>query len=354
MAEIQKDSTGLHSSSALRAGGTVFVTGGTGFLGAYIIRNLVEKGVSVRALRRSAKVPFFIDRDILDKVAWVEGDVLDISALDDAMKGADAVIHSAAIVSFSKSNRRQMYQTNIQGTTNVVNMALENNVRRLIHISSVAALGRTAASEEVTEQKKWEDSKSNTHYALTKHNSELEVWRGFAEGLEGVILNPSTIIGFGDWHTSSCAIFKNVYNEFPWYTKGVNGFVGVEDVAEAAVQLLQSDIHNKRFIVNADNITFQQLFNMIAEGFGKRKPHREATHTMGEIAWRLEALKSFFNGQKPLLTKETARIAHSYTHFNNTALLQALPHFSYTPLATVVQNACNQYRVALQSGTLSV
>ena len=352
MADIQNDSTGSSLSSPFRE--TVLVTGGTGFLGAYITQNLVQKGIAVRAICRSAKRPFFISKDILDKVEWVEGDVLDIPALDEAMKGVEAIIHSAAIVSFGKNNRRQMYQTNIEGTANIVNMALENGIRRLVHISSVAALGRTTAREEVTEQKKWEDNKNNTHYALTKHYSELEVWRGFAEGLEGAILNPSTIIGYGDWHTSSCAIFKSVYKEFPWYTNGINGFVGVEDVAEAAVQVLQSNIHNKQFIVNADNITFQQLFNMIAEGFGKRKPHREATHTMGEIAWRLEALKSFFNGQKPLLTRETARVAHSRTYFNNAALLQTLPNFSYTPLEVVIKNACKKYIAALQSGQLSL
>lgn len=340
--------------SPLGAGGKILVTGGTGFLGAYIIKNLVEKNLPVRALRRTAKTPFFIPQAVLDKVEWVEGDVLDVMALNDAMKGVKAVIHSAAIVSFGKSNRRQMYQINTEGTANVVNAALENAVERLVHISSVAALGRTATPDTVTEQKKWEDSKTNTHYAITKHYAELEVWRGFAEGLQGAILNPSTILGFGDWHTSSCAIFKNVYKEFPWYTTGINGFVGVEDVAEAAVQLLQSSIHAERFIVNAENISFQHLFNMIAEGFGKRKPYREATYAMGEMAWRVEALKSFFSGRKPLLTRETAKVAHSKTFFDNAALLKVLPQFSYTPLEMVVKNACKKYREALQSGELTL
>jgi len=347
-----KDTTKL--SSAFRGTGGVLVTGGTGFVGSYIIKNLVEKGYAVRAIRRSNKLPFYIPAEILQMVEWVEGDVLDLVSLYDAMQGIDAVIHSAAIVSFSKAERHQMYHVNVEGTTNVVNAAIENRVKRFLHVSSVAALGRTTQTETVTEEKKWEENKSNTHYALSKHFSELQVWRGFAEGLEGVVINPSTVLGYGDWHQSSCAIFKNAYKEFPWYTRGVNGFVGVEDVAEAAVQLLASDIHQKKFIVNAENWSFQQLFNTIADGFGKKHPHKEATRLMGEMAWRLERVKALLTGKKALLTRETAKVAHSKTSFDNTALLRALPDFQFTPLETVIKNSCVKYFDAMQKGLISL
>ena len=332
--------------------GRILITGGTGFLGAYIIKALVEKGVPVRAIRRSSKLPVFINQDILDKVDWVEGDVLDVVSLQDAMDGVDSVIHSAAIVSFVKKAREEMYAVNIEGTANVVNVALETGVRRLLHVSSIAALGRTAKATTVTEEKTWEENKNNTHYAITKHHAEMHVWRGFAEGLTGVIINPSTILGYGNWHQSSCAIFKNAYKGFPWYTKGVNGFVGVEDVAEAAVQLLLSGINEKRFIVNSENRSFQSLFSKMAESFGKRPPHRYANQTMSEIAWRIEGLKSFFTGSKPLLTKETAKVAHSQTSFANNALLNNLSGFSFTPLDVVIQKACTQYQQAVNKGLL--
>ena len=335
-------------------GRTIFLTGVTGFIGSYILKNLVEKGYTVRAIRRSNKLPFYIPDEILNKVQWIEGDVLDIVSLTDAMQGADAVIHSAAIVSFSKKERHQMYQVNVEGTANVVNAAIETNIKRFLHISSVAALGRTTKAETVTEQKKWEDNKNNTHYAISKHHAELHVWRGFAEGLEGVIINPSTVLGYGDWHQSSCAIFKNAYKEFPWYTKGVNGFVSVEDVAEAAVQLVLSDITQKKFIVNAENWNFQQLFNTIADGFGKKHPHKLATKALGEIAWRVEKIKEAFTGKKALLTKETAKIAHSKTSFDNSALLKALPRFQFTPLETTIKNSCKKYVQALHQGILSL
>lgn len=333
-----------------RGAGSVLVTGGTGFLGSYIIKNLVEKGCPVRALYRTNKLPFYIPAHISDKVEWMQGDVLDIVSLDEAMNGIEHVIHAAAVVSFSKEGRKHMYQVNVEGTTNMVNAAIERNIKRFLHVSSVAAIGRTTKPEMVTEEKKWEQNSNNTHYAISKYFSEMQVWRGFAEGLDGVIINPSTILGYGDWHQSSCAIFKNAYKEFPWYTDGINGFVGIENVAEAAVQLLNSGISHKRYIVNGNNWPFKKLFDTMADGFQKKHPHKAATRGMGQLAWRLEKIKSILTGKKPLLTRETARVAHSKTSFDNSLLLSALPGFSYTPLETVIKNSCEKYLEAMQKG----
>jgi len=308
----------------------------------------------VSALRRLNDPPFFLPSSITNKIEWIEGDILDVVSLSDAMENVDAVIHSAAIVSFARKDQHRMYQVNIEGTANVVNTAIENNIKRFVHISSVAALGRKINSELISEERKWEEDKMNTNYAISKHKAELEVWRGFAEGLEGVILNPSTILGFGDWHQSSCAIFRNAYREFAWYTNGINGFVGVEDVAEAAVQLLYSNLTEKRFIINSENVSFRELFNLIAGDFNKKKPHREATKFIGSLAWRWEALTSFITGKKPLLTRETAKVAHCLTSFDNSALLKALPLFSFTPLKLVVKNACEKYDEALERGHITL
>lgn len=321
----------------------VLVTGGTGFVGSYIIKALVEKGYAVRAIRRSSKIPAWIHPSIFEKVEWVDGDVLDVVALQDAMEGIDTVIHSAAIVSFVKKDRRQMYQVNVDGTANVVNMALEKNVRRFIHISSVAALGRTTDGGRVNEEKKWQDSKANTHYAISKFKAELQVWRGLNEGLEGVILNPSTVLGYGDWHSSSCAIFKNIFNGFKWYTSGINGFVDVEDVAKTSMLLMESNITEQRFIINGDTWPFKKLQDTIADAFEKKRPSKQATPFLMSIAWRLEKIKSLFTGNKPLLTKESAIVAQSQTWFVNEKLLKEFPDFSFTPLEETIKQACNKY-----------
>ena len=328
----------------------VLVTGGTGFLGSYIIKELVERNYPVRAIRRStSKVPFYIPARILEKVEWVEGDILDPVSLEEAMVDIDAVIHSAAIISFHKVDKKKMYHVNVQGTANVVNAAIEKNIPRFVHISSVAALGRSKTGGHVNEERKWRESNIHTPYAISKYKAEMEVWRGIGEGLNAVIINPSTVLGYGDWDTSSCRIFKTIYNEFPWYSTGINGFVDIEDVARTTVLLMQSDIKEQRFIANGDNWTFQQLFNTIADGFGKKHPHRRATPLLGHLAWRIEKFKTLFSGERPLLTRESARVANSDTFFENDKLLKALPQFSFTPLQESIQKTCKKYLHAIKT-----
>jgi dihydroflavonol-4-reductase len=327
----------------------VLVTGGTGFLGSYIIKELVERNYPVRAIRRSRKIPFYIPGRIFEKVQWVEGDILDPVSLEEAMINIDAVIHSAAIISFHKADKKKMYQVNVQGTANVVNAAIEKNISRLVHISSVAALGRSKSGGHINEEREWQQSNINTHYAISKYKAEMEVWRGIGEGLSAVIINPSTVLGYGDWDTSSCRIFKTVYNEFPWYSTGINGFVDIEDVARTTVLLMQSDIREQRFIANGDNWSFQQLLNTIADGFGKKHPHRRATPFVGSLAWRMEKFKTLFSGEMPLLTRESAKVAHSHTFFENDKLLKAFPQFSFTPLQESIQKTCKKYLHAIKT-----
>lgn len=273
--------------------------------------------------------------------------------LEEAMEGVDAVIHSAAKVSFHNADRDALYRVNVEGTANMVNAAIEKGVPRFVYISSVAAIGRGIHGEQVDETRKWDPERKTTHYAKSKFKAELEVWRAMGEGLDTVILNPSTILGYGDWNQSSCAIFKNVYNEFPWYTKGINGFVDVEDVARAAVLLMESRISGERFIVNGDNWSFHKLLDTIADGFHKKRPHKEATPLLGALAWRLEALKSLFTGQKPLLTRESAKVAQSITHFSNRKLCDALPGFTFTPLDQSIAKACEKYAKKVSTASLA-
>jgi dihydroflavonol-4-reductase len=321
----------------------ILVTGGTGFLGAYIIRDLIKKGYQVRAIRRHSPIPSFIPKEILERAEWIDGNVLDIVALEEAMEGMDAVIHSAAIVSFIKKDRKKMMHVNVDGTANVINAGLEKNIKKIIHISSVAALGRLEDGGNVNEEKKWQESRVNTDYAISKHKSEMEIWRGISEGLPAIILNPSTILGYGNWNSSSCAIFRNIYNEFPWYAPGLNGFVDVEDVAEIATRFLEHDLSSERFIVNADNWTFKKLQDTIADSFGKKRPGRKTTAFMLGVAWRLEKLKAAFTRERPLLTKQSAKVALSETRFENDKILRVLPGFSFTPLENSIQKACEKY-----------
>lgn len=327
---------------------TILVTGGTGFLGAYIIRDLVNAGYKVRAIRRSLNVPFFIQPEIFSRVEWFDCDVLDIVGLEEAMTGADAVIHAAGKVSFQKKDEQEMRVTNVEGTANLVNIALEKKPGRFIHVSSVATLDKQLDGNITTEEKKWDEHKKNTRYAVSKYHAEMEVWRGIAEGLNAVIVNPATILGYGDWNASSCALFKNGYAGFPWYANGGSGFVDVEDVSKAILLLMQSDIVAERFIINGDNWSFRRIFDAIADAFGKKRPYREATPFLAGLAWRMESARSFLTGKKSLVTRETARMARHTARFGNSKILNALPGFSFTPLDQTINKACNQYAANVQ------
>ncbi|HEY4154029.1 MAG TPA: 3-beta hydroxysteroid dehydrogenase, partial [Puia sp.] len=211
------------------------------------------------------------------------------------------------------------------------------------YISSVSALGKIVGRETVNEQKKWESPGQLSGYAISKYYAEMEVWRGMGEGLRPLILNPSTILGFGDWNQGSCAIFKTAYNEFPWYANGSNGFVDVEDIARAVTGLMDSPVRDERFIVSSENWSYRQLFDRIADAFNKNHPSKEATPFLAGIAWRTEKIKSIFNGSRPLLTRETAALARKSSFYDNSKLLKALPGFQFTPLEDSIRNACSRY-----------
>lgn len=332
---------------------SVLVTGGTGFIGAYVIRELVQNNYRVRATMRKGNRPFFIPQHITDKVEWVHADILDVPELAGAMENIDAVIHCAALVSFHRPDRKEMYNVNIDGTANVVNLALERNISRLVHVSSVAALGRTMNGEIVNEEKQWEQNKYTTGYSISKYHGEMEVWRAIAEGLNAVIVNPSTVLGFGNWNTSSCALFKSAYGEFPWYTEGVNGFVDVTDVAKAIVSLMQSSVTNERYILTGENRTFLSLFSSMADAFHKKKPSKKGTPLLTAFALEFEKIRAYLRGRRPLLTKESARIAYSRTYFDNRKILETLPGFAFRPVEDSIQQACEKYLLSMEKGELA-
>lgn len=318
----------------------ILVTGATGLVGSHLLKKLSHDGVPVRALYRTT-IP---EQEWAHKVEWVKGDLLDILSLEDAMEGVQQVYHCAAVVSFSPSQRKHMHQVNREGTANVVNAALSRNIDKMVYVSSVAALGRIRKGEMVNESMHWTPETSNSEYGKSKFLAEMEVWRGIGEGLNAAIVNPVIILGAGNWHQGSSGIFKSAYDEFPWYTEGVSGFVDVEDVTDAMVRIMNSDITAERFILSGGNHTYREVFTTIAQAFGRKPPHKKVSPFLAAIVWRLEAVKSWFTGKAPLLTKETAHTAQAQVYFNNEKLLNTFPDFQYHTLQESVQRICKELR----------
>lgn len=326
----------------------ILVTGGTGFLGSHLLRKLVHAGEPVRALYRE-QIPAQV-KDIADKVEWVKGDVLDVFTLEDALAGVEQVYHCAGLVSFRPEQGAQLMKVNVEGTANVVNMSLDAGVRKLVHVSSVAALGRIKTGVTLTEAGEWEDSPNNSRYAISKFLSEMEVWRGIAEGLPAAIVNPSIILGSGYWEDGSGMLIKNAWKEFPYYTQGINAFTDVEDVAEIMMRLMKSNISGQRYIISTDNWRYFDLFKEMAEQLGKKPPHKAVQPWQAELIWRVESLRSKLTGKKALLTKETARTAQLQVQYSNEKILKALPDFRFTPLKETIARMCRDYTAYKKAG----
>lgn len=315
----------------------ILVTGATGLVGSHLLQQLLSAQKKVRALYRSQIPPEF---ETL--VEWVQGDILDILSLEAAMQGVTQVFHCAAVVSFNPKKKKLLHKINVEGTANVVNACINCGVQKILFVSSVAALGRIRQDKPIDETMNWTPETSNSEYGKTKYLAELEVWRGMGEGLETVVVNPVIILGAGDWNSGSSGIFKSAYDEFPWYTNGMSGFVDVHDVVKAMILLMDSAVHGKRFILSGHNVAYRTIFNLIADGFKKKRPNKEVTPFLASIVWRLEAIKSMFSGRDPLLTKETARTAQAKVQFNNHRFLETFPEFDYMPLEASIQRICGE------------
>jgi dihydroflavonol-4-reductase len=311
----------------------ILVTGGTGLLGTHLILALHQQGIRAKALYRSHIPPV-----VKDKADWVQGDILDVVFLEEVMHGVRQVYHVAGFVSFNGKDREQLFRINVDGTANVVDACIKAGVEKLVHVSSVSAMGRIRKDALINETMQWDEETSNSEYGRTKYLGEMEVWRGIGEGLDAAIVNPTIIFGeHCDWSKGSMNLFRNLYNGFPWYSSGGSGFVDVKDVVKAMLALMDSNITGQRFLVNAENKTYKNLFFMIADAFGKKRPHRAVTPLLAAIVWRLEKLKSMFTGKNPLVTKETAHTSLALVEVDNSKLLKALPGFTYQPLQQSVQ-----------------
>lgn len=320
----------------------ILVTGASGFLGSHLVKYLSAKGQPVRALYN--KHAPSEELKSLPNISWARYDLLDIYEVEEMMKGITEVYHCAAIVSFNPDKADDILHFNAESTANIVNQALQQGIRKMVHVSSVAAIGRTKAKREITEEEEWEESKYNSIYGKSKYAAELEVWRGIGEGLNAAIINPTIILGAGNWDEGSAGLMKMVYNEFPFYTTGITGWVDVEDVVRIMYMLMQSDVSAERFILSSGNEAYKDVFTMMAKELGKKPPHIKASPLLTGLIWRWFTLLRIMGRKKNLITKETAANAQNVSLYNNTKLTGYFPNFTYTPLSATIQRMAQSFK----------
>lgn len=303
------------------------VIGGTGLVGSHLLLELISLGEKVKVLIRPSSSKkqilqtfrFYTSEaeHYFNQLEWAEGNILDYASLLAALEGVTHVYHCAAIVSFSPRKYDFLLHNNVDGTTNVVNACLKTPGVKLCFVSSIAALGHSESTEEVTEAHMWKPNIKRSVYSVSKFKSEMEVWRGIEEGLQAVIVNPSVIIGPGNWEKSSSAFFPIVYKGLKFYTNGVTGFVDVRDVVKVMVQLMRSPVRDDRFIVSAVNMSFREFFGIIAGALHVKPPRYEASPWILTLASRLDGIKSILTFTERKISEDTITAAISRNFYSN-------------------------------------
>ncbi len=311
----------------------ILVTGGTGLVGSHLLLELTRNHERVRAIHRlDSDMQHVLDIFALyledpkaqyGRIEWVPGDITDIESLEKALLGVNYVYHTAANVSSVSGDRTSLMHNNVGGTANLVNACLEANIRKLCYVSSTAALGSAPPGEEISEEMLWTHSKNRSMYSISKFNSEMEVWRGIAEGLNAVIVNPSIIIGPGDWKRSSSYLFSAVWKGLKFYTEGITGYVDIRDVVRAMVFLMDSQYQGERFTISSENLTYRQVLEKIAESLGKNPPRFHASPLMISIAWRMDWLMQVLTGRPRSISRDTAKSSRFKAVFSNQKVREA-------------------------------
>lgn len=315
----------------------ILVTGGTGLVGAHLLLHLIESrsiGIQkVRAIYRSVasiektKSLFAIYKkeSLFDQIEWVSADITEVPSLEIAFQNIDTVYHCAALISFDPKDEDLLRKTNIEGTANIVNFCIANQIKKLCFVSSIATLGDLLPHEKfITEETEWNPEKYHNDYAISKYGAEMEIWRGQQEGLEVIIVNPGVILGPGFRAQGSGQLFTKVKNGLKFYTLGSTGFVAVTDVVRMANQLMQSEIKNERFTLIAENSVFRDILNSMADALGVQRPKTHAKPFLMEILWRLDWLASNVFRQKRKLSKATARASYSENTYSNQKIKDTL------------------------------
>ena len=329
----------------------ILVTGGTGLLGSHLLFDLVNSGRPVRAIKRATSdtamvlkvFSYYVSNpgDLASKIEWVEADLMDHGAMEDAMAGITEIYHCGAVVSFYPKDHKAMLKVNIEGTANLVNQAIDHKVSKFCYVSSVATLAKAENNGLSTEETYWIPSKRNSVYSISKYGAEREIWRGMEEGLNAMIINPSVILGPGFWQDNS-GLFRLVWEGLKYYTRGVNGYVDVRDITRAMIALMEGNRFGERYICSADNLSYQFFFGLIAKHLGKPAPSVNVPPSMTALAWRIEAARAFITGSTPEVTREMATTTSQVYKYSSEKLCNEL-QFQFRPVEDSIREICGFY-----------
>lgn len=334
----------------------ILVTGGTGLVGAHLLLDLLKTGNKIRAIHRknsdleavrtvfSYELPAEEAGFLFNQIEWYEASLEDIPALTEAFKAITRVYHCAALVSFDSGDATALRKTNIEGTANIVNLCIASQVEKLCYISSIATMGLNIGEEYVTENFTWHPEINHSEYAISKHGAEIEVWRASQEGIAVIILNPGIILGPGFWDKGTGQIFKKIDTGFKFNFPKTTGFVGVKDVANAALVTMNSTLENKQYIIVSENLSFKEVFYEVAGALGKPAPDVALKPWMVSIGWLLQSISRFLFGTKKQLDRGDHKTLFEHKRFSNKKIKEELS-FEFTPVKQVIGETVKAYQM---------
>jgi nucleoside-diphosphate-sugar epimerase len=315
----------------------IVITGATGMVGSYIASMLSETGYQVKALfRNKNRIPTFLP---FQNVTWFEGDVLDISRLNDIVSEGDIVVHCASVTDFGR--QAEMMQVNVKGTERVVNICLENKASRLIHFSSVST--RTPGKDSLISEKSIATPELlKKVYSSSKVMADMEVERGRAEGLSADILIPSTVFSAGFNDRNAGIYFSKASRNLQFYTTGSSGFVDVRDIVKFVEKLIQTPEQNQTYILSHENESHYSIISAINQLFGYPPPKRKVS-TWNEKLFLFGDMLANFIGIKPReMYREMIYFAGLNLNCDSTKSQEDFD-FRYTPLKDTLQWVFENY-----------
>ena len=335
-----------------------FVTGATGFTGAYFLYRLVQQNQKVRALKREksslSQTKLIFDymaelenkpegyaNELLQKVEWVNADITDFADIDEAMNGVGEVYHCAALVTFQLSEKPLMEEVNIGGTARLIDLALEKNVKKFVFVSSIAALPRkhgVTVDESFVEER----PAFSSPYSETKYRSEMEVWRGKAEGLNVLVVNPGIILGPCEFSRDegTAAFFNNIARGMPFYPQGGNAFVDVRDVVDKTLKLSElNDAWGHRYIMISQNLPFKEVMSWIAKGIKRKPPAIKAKPWTGYLGYGMDRVRTLITGGNPRITPSMIYTASQNFYYDNSRV-KGLLNEDFMPVKRSIDDSC--------------
>ncbi|WP_186757336.1 NAD-dependent epimerase/dehydratase family protein [Echinicola salinicaeni] len=316
----------------------ILITGITGLFGSYLAKEFFEVG-EIHGLKRPESKTDQLGQ-LAEKIIWHDGDINDYQSLEEAFEGMDLIIHAAGLVSFDNKDKDSLLKVNHEGTTNVVNVMLSQDIKKIIHVSSVAAIGRDPEHKVIDEDHKWVDSPWNTPYSISKYFAELEVWRGVQEGLEAIVLNPSILLAKMEERSNSTGLYEYVKKERSYYPIGDINYIDVRDAARISLELFQKGLWDERFILNNESLSYQLFFKEMAEVMNKKAPNVPIKNSMIPLASLLSKISGFL-GKKTIINKQTSQLAQQQIKFDNTKIKAKLD-FQFYELKDTFKWALNE------------